>query len=153
MLFNSVFQKVFIVDNGADLHLNSHLSNHKHLQELGITTSDVVKALHKLNSSISQSPDNIPAYFLKQVCFTLVDILTNLFNLSLSNGVIPNQWKQAIISPIYKKGSCNQSLNYRLVSLTSVMCHILENIVVDKIMEYLINNNLLSDSQIGFLPG
>ena len=102
---------------------------------------------------MSQSPDNIPAYFLKQVCFTLVDILTHLFNLSLSNGVIPNQWKQAIITPIYKKGSCDHPLNYRPVSLTSVMCRILENIIADKIVEHLINNNLLSASQFGFLPG
>ena len=153
MLFNSVFQKVFTVDNGVNLHLNSHLSHHKHLQDFKITTSDVVKALNKLNSSMLRSPDNIPAYFSKQVCFTLADILTHLFNLSLSNGVIPNQWKQAIIIPINKKGSYDQPLNYRPVLLNSVMCHILENIIANKIMEHLINNNYLSASQFGFLPG
>ena len=153
ILFNSVFQKVFAVDNGVDLNLNSCLSYHKHLQDFEITTLDVVKALHKLYSSMSRSPDNIPAYFLKQVCFTLVDILTHLFNLSLSNAIILNQCKQAIITPIYKKGSCDQLLNYRTVLLTSVMCHILQNIIANKIMEHLINNNLLSDSQFGFLPG
>ena len=87
MLFNSVFQKVFTVDNGVNLHLNSHLSYDKNLRDFEITTLDVVKALNKLKRSMSRSSDNIPAYFLKQVCFTLVDILTHLFNLSLSNGV------------------------------------------------------------------
>ena len=62
MLLNSVFQKIFTVDNDVNLHLNSHLSYHKHLQDLEITTSDVVKALHKLHSSMSHFPDNIPAY-------------------------------------------------------------------------------------------
>ena len=121
MLFNSVFQKVFTVDNGVNLHFNSHLSYDKNLQDFEITL-DVVKALNKLTRFMSRSPDNISAYFLKQVCFTLVDILTHLLNLSLSNGVIPNQWKQAIITPIYKKGSRDHPLNYRLVSLISVMC-------------------------------
>ena len=79
MFFNSFFQKTFTVDNGVNLHLNSHLSYYKYLQDFEITTSDVVKALHKLNSSMSQSPDNIPTYFLKQVCFTLIDILTHLY--------------------------------------------------------------------------
>ena len=102
MLLNSVFQKVFTVDNCVNLHLNSYLSYHKHLQDFELTTLDVVKALNKLNSSMSWSPHSILAYFLKQVCFTLVDILTHLSNLSLSDGVIPNQWKQAIITPIYR---------------------------------------------------
>ena len=150
MLFNSVFQKVFTVDNGVNWHLNSDLSYHKHLQDFEITTSDVVKALPKLNSFMSRSPDNIPAYFLKQVCFTLVDISTHLLNLFLSNGVIPNQWKQAIITSIYKKDSHNQLLNCRHILLTSVMCHILEIIIADKIRDHQINNNLLSDSWFEF---
>ena len=59
MLFNSVFQKVFTVDNDVNLHLNSHLSYHKHLQDFEITTLDVIKALNKLKSFMSWSPDNI----------------------------------------------------------------------------------------------
>ena len=61
---------------------------------------------------MSQSPDNIPAYFQKQVGFTLVHIMTYLFNLTLHQGVIPNEWKHAIITPTYKKSSQDKPIKY-----------------------------------------
>ena len=80
-LFNSVFQKVFINNNGVDPHTDCLLPSHKLRQDIEITTADVAKALHRLNTSMSWSPGSISAYFLKQVGFTLVHILTYLFNL------------------------------------------------------------------------
>ena len=71
------------------------------MQDIGITTADVAKALQRLNTSMSRSPDNIPAYFLKQVGFTLVHIMTYLFNLTLHQRVILNEWKRATITPTY----------------------------------------------------
>ena len=54
---------------------------------------------------------------------------------------------------LYKKGSHDKPTNYRPVSLISVMCRILKSIIAEKIMDHLLSNNLLSDSQFGFLPG
>ena len=64
-LFNSVFQKVFIDDNGVDLHTDCLLSRNKHMQDIEITSAEVAKALHRFNTSMSRSPDKIPNYFLK----------------------------------------------------------------------------------------
>ena len=83
----------------------------------------------------------------------LVHIMTYLFNLTLHQGVIPDEWKRDITTPIYKKGSHDKPINYMPFSLTSVMCHILESIIAEKIMDHILSNNLLSDSQFGFLPG
>ena len=83
ILFNSVFQKVFIDNNGVDFHTDCLLPSHKRMQDIEITSADVTKALHRLNTSMSESPNNIPACFLKQVSFTLVHIMTYLFNLTL----------------------------------------------------------------------
>ena len=82
-IFNSVFQKVFMDENDVDLHTECLLPSHKHMQDIEISTADVAKALHRFNTFMSQSLDNIPAYFLKQVDFTLVHIITYLFNLTL----------------------------------------------------------------------
>ena len=54
--------------------------------------------------------------------------LARVFNLSLKEGVVPFEWKEANIIPLFKKGSRNKSENYRPVSLTSVICKLLERL-------------------------
>ena len=53
--------------------------------------------------------------------------------------------------PLFKKGSRNKSLNYRPVSLTSVICKLLETIIRDDMMHFLIKHKLINPSQHGFL--
>ena len=72
-------------------------------------------------------------------------IICLIFQASLDQGRIPTVWKQAYISPIFKKGDRHKPSNYRQVSLTSVCCKILEHIV-----HSLDQNKLLSDAQNRF---
>jgi hypothetical protein len=51
------------------------------------------------------------------------------------------------------KGDKKHACNYRPISLTSVVCKICESLIRDKMMNHLIVNNLLSDSQYDFRPG
>ena len=51
-----------------------------------------------------------------------------MFNLALEEGVVPLEWKEANIIPLFKKGSRNKSENNRPVSLTSVICKLLETL-------------------------
>jgi len=53
---------------------------------------------------------------------------------------------------IYKKGAKSEAGNYRPVSLTSVICKILESIISDHTMEHLLRNKLLSNLTIWFCP-
>ena len=53
--------------------------------------------------------------------------------------------------PLFKKGSRNKSVNYRPVSLTSVICKLLETFIRDHMMDFLIKNKLINTSQHGFL--
>ena len=56
----------------------------------------------------------------------------------------------ADVSPIYKKGDRHKPENYRSISLTSIVCKMLEHIVHSQIMHHLDVHNLLTDSQFGF---
>ena len=80
-------------------------------------------------------------------------MITHLFNLSLNQGVLPGQWKSAIIIPVHKNGSNNSPNNYRPISLTCVLCRVLEYIIVDNLLHHFLTFNLVSDNQFGFLPG
>jgi len=65
---------------------------------------------------------------------------------------VPEDWKLANVTTIFKKGKRSDPGNYRPVSLTSVCCRILESIIRDSMMDHLIKNKLLRDSQHGFMP-
>ena len=78
--------------------------------------------------------------------------LALLFNISLTSGVLPSAWKKAIIIPIFKKGDKSSSANYRPISLTSIICKIMESIIKDSILSYLNKNNLIYSKQYGFMP-
>jgi len=76
-----------------------------------------------------------------------------IFKSSLAMNSIPESWKTANITPLFKKGDKRDSLNYRPISLTSVVCKVLERLVRDHLMKHLKMNNLLSNKQYGFIPG
>jgi hypothetical protein len=78
--------------------------------------------------------------------------LTIIFKKSLHEGIVPGDWTKAIIMPIFKKGKRADLGNYRPVSLTNVPCEILKSIIKDNIMEHLLRNKLINESQHGFMP-
>ena len=73
-----------------------------------------------------------------------------IFNRSLETGVVPRDWREANVTPLFKKGDPSKPGNYRPVSLTSVVGKLLESIIVDKLTSYLEANNLLKNTQHGF---
>jgi len=71
----------------------------------------------------------------------------------LDNRTVPQDWKEANVTAIHKKGDKKNPGNYRPVSLTSVSCKIMEKIIRKKIMKHLTDNNILSNRQYGFITG
>ena len=111
------------------------------------------KALHNLNSNKSPGPDNLHPKFLKLSAKSLAKPFTLLFNKTLTFGCIPDEWKIAEVRPIFKKGDKSQPGNYRPVSLTSVVCKLMESFIKKSLNTHLIDNNLLSNEQFGFVSG
>ena len=87
----------------------------------------------------------------------LVEIISEpikiLLNKSLDDGKIHADWKRAIVSPIYKKGAKNLAENYRPISLTCLVCKIIESFIKKAIMKHLVDQKLLSSKQFGFISG
>ena len=95
--------------------------------------------------------DGIAPKILKETVEQICTPLAHVFNMSQQEGIVPLEWKEANIIPLFKKGSRNKSVNYRPVSLTSVICKVLETIIRDHMMDFLIKHKLINPSQHGFL--
>ena len=75
----------------------------------------------------SPGVDGFPLKLLLETVEQISIPLARVFNLSLKVGVVPFEWKEANI--FFKKGSRNKLENYRPVSLTSVICKLLETLI------------------------
>ena len=65
--------------------------------------------------------------------------------------IVPSEWKEANVTPLFKKGSRNKSENHRPVSLTSIVCKLLETLIRDHMVEFIVKHKLINASQHGFL--
>ena len=118
-----------------------------------ITEETVSLKLKSLNPNKSPGPDKIYPRLLKELHNELAKPLAILFNLSLKEGVLPNDWKHAEVTDIFKKGSKTEPSNYRPVSLTSVVCKILESFIRDVVQIHMEKHKLYTKCQHGFRRG
>ena len=106
--------------------------------------------LYNLNKRKSQGPDEVPPRVLWELSKELSVPLSIVFNKSLEDGIIPTEWKNANVVAIFKKGTKSVPGNYRPVSLTCIVCKILESIIRDFVVEHMLDCNLYSKCQHGF---
>ena len=102
--------------------------------------------LHKKTSHVFG-----PMHLKELIQTNHLQLHARVFNLSLKEGVVPFEWKEANIIPLFKKGSRNKSENYRPVSLTSVICKLLERLIKYHMVDFIVKHKLLNSSQHGFL--
>ena len=90
---------------------------------------------------------------LKNCAESVCKPLTAIFRRSMEDETLPNDWKKANVCPIFKKGKRNEPENYRPVSLTSVVCKVMESIIKRQMVEYLTSNAFFEGCQHGFVKG
>ena len=95
------------------------------------------KKLVELNSNKRQEPDEIHPRLLREFSSVIAEPLAKLFQNLLVQDVVPNNWREANVTALFKKGSKSASQNYRPVSLTSVICKQMESIIKDEIIKHL----------------
>ncbi|CAB4007048.1 RNA-directed DNA polymerase from mobile element jockey [Paramuricea clavata] len=82
-----------------------------------------------------------------------MELKQQLLTYSIATNTFPSAWKMARVTPLYRDGECDQSNNYRPISVLSVLSKILEKHVAKSLMNYLVNNNLLYELQSAFREG
>ena len=151
-LLNNFFASVFTVENIDSIPPISPLQidSENTLCNIVFHEGDVLHVINKTKTNKTPGPDKIAPKILKEVNNGIVKPLTDCFNKSINMGKVPQEWKLANVTPIFKKGSKSSPGNYRPISLTSIVCKLMETIIRDKIVKHLEENNLLNDSQHGF---
>ena len=61
---------------------------------------------------------------------------------------MPDEWKESIIVPIYKKGDKTDCINYRGISLLPIMYKVLLNILLSSLITHA--EEVTGDHQCGF---
>ena len=148
------FSSVFTVEPDSDnLPEFKQRDFTEELSDINITTELVTKKLKKLKIDKSPGPDYIHPRVINEIATSIAYPITDIYQTSLRNMKLPDEWKVANVSAIFKKGSKSTPKNYRPVSLTSIICKTMEGIIRDHIMEHMLSNKLFSDKQFGFITG
>jgi len=106
------------------------------LLPLTITVQGVEILLPGLNPYKAQGPDEISPWLLKEIHTEIAPILTIIFQRSLNAGIVTKDWKHAIITVAFNKGSKSKPSNYKPISLTCIASKLMEHIIVSNMMDY-----------------
>ena len=146
------FSSVFTVEDDSRIPSMPTRTNQK-VNNLIITESMILEEILALNLNKSCGPDDVSPFMLIHLSDFIASPLALLMNKTLQHGILPRDWKRAYVSPIFKKGARNLAENYRPISLTSVVCKLMEKFVKEAVLQHLVDNNLLSAKQFGFVSG
>ena len=107
-MLNDYFSSVFTKENLNRVPQATEVfkGTHKEFLESIFINEDLVKKkLDKLDTNKSQGPDEIHPKLLYELRQELSSTLTKIFNLSIQTGIVPQDWRDANVTPLHKKGS------------------------------------------------
>ena len=152
-LFNESFVKMFTREDTANVPEPTEKFEGHILEDVVITKKMVQDKIKKLRRGAAAGPDGIGPQILQELSVAIASPLATVMRRTMDTGKVPDDWRTANVSPIYKKGSKSCANNYRPVSLTSVCCKMLESILKDAVVSHLDRHKLIRPSQHGFMKG
>ncbi len=123
VILNSFFHSMFITEDISSLPNVNHIftGSENMLKVEEIHKNDGAKCLRNLDPNKSTGADQISAKLLRECQDELVLPLKLLFSRSQRERFVPDTWKCANVTPIFKKGSKWEAGNYRHIILASVV--------------------------------
>ena len=152
-VLNDFFQSVFTEEPEGELPEAPVYEFNNPLIDVEVDVAEVQKLLKNLKNGKAAGPDDIPTILLSETAETLALPVSIIFRKSLDEGQLPHIWKKAKVTPIFKKGSRASANNYRPVSLTCILCKVMETLIRNKVLYHMQQNNLICKEQHGFTPG
>ncbi|KAK9745352.1 Reverse transcriptase (RNA-dependent DNA polymerase) [Popillia japonica] len=152
-----------LVNNIASLYLHP------------VKTDELLELARKLHNKHSFGYDEIPTSLAKRsvqvitkvLCHIInnslkygifperlkLAIVNHIINNSLKYGIFPERLKLAIVKPLYKKGNPKELSSYRPISLLPSFSKLFEVVMRSRILSFVNDHKLLSQSQHGYIEG
>ena len=128
----------------------STVSEHNLELNSAISEEEILKCLNHLKLNKACSSDLILNEYLKASKSKMLTAFNNFFNLVFNTGIIPDEWSQGMISPIYKnKGDKANPDNYRGITILSCFGKLFTSVLNNRLNNYLESMNLLCEEQAG----
>jgi hypothetical protein len=152
-VLNETFASNYVNDNGSFISTDSKIHPQMVKSNVSFEDFEICKLLQNLPSKCGFGPDRIPYIFLKKLAVPLAQPLAFIFRHSFLNGVVPQMWKAASITPIAKIKNSAAPNDYRPISITSNVCKVMEKVIAKQLLEHCSKIKIFDNYQFGFVPG
>ena len=151
-LFNSFLESNF-TKHDSESQLPPAINDfvNPNLSSCTISIAKTRLILNNIDTNKATGPNDISGRILKECSKEIAPSLTCLFNMSLSLGKMPENWKLVHITPAFKKGDKGQCENYRPISLLCIASKVFQRVIMNQIKNEIIP--LITPFQFVFLNG
>jgi hypothetical protein len=147
--FSSFFNQVYLASDPEYTKRVVDTNFHNIISITQIFEEEIISSLKSFKTSMTAGLDGIPSFLLRDCAQIFVTPLFSIFNLIIKSSTFPTVWKQARVSPIFKKGDLSNIEHFRPISIICNFSKILESILYKRI--YAGVKNYISPHQHGFV--
>jgi len=144
-------EKLSPTNKNKSATLNKNVSNSLFLAP--VVESEIKSFITSLKNNSSPGPDNVSALALKQNSSSLLKPLAHIINCIFRTGAVPPEFKDSVVTPIYKSDDKTLPQNYRPISVINHIAKIFEKALKSRLVDFLNKNSILSSNQYGFREG
>ena len=123
------------------------------MEAVHISESGLKQLIMKLDVKKAHGPDNLSSMLIKSFTENVPSFLRCLLILmssTLQHSASPEAWKKAVVCPAFKGGDRSDINNYRPISLTCVLCKLLEHIICSQMWKHIDDYGIIDKNQHGF---
>jgi hypothetical protein len=116
-----------------------------------VTEIEMEQTIKGLKTNSAAGFDEIPMSLVKQCLGYFVKPLTHIYNVSFQTGIFPDIMKKAKIRPLFKEEDKQNLHNYRPTSILPAFSKILEILIYNRLLSFLMKHDILTNVQHGFM--